>query len=85
MSQASDGVHSTNWESQISDPCGNPLHKLGSQITAESWGDIICGKGGGVGAGQLVVAVMDSGKLEHSLSKTAEGRKPQPSQAAAFS
>ena len=45
----------------------------------------MCGEGGGVGADQLVVAVMDSGKLEHSLSKTAEGRKPQPWQAAASS
>ena len=51
-----------------------PLHKLGSRISAASWGDVICGEGGGVGADDIVVAVMDSGKLEYSLSKTAEGR-----------
>ena len=35
------------------------------------------------GGGCIAVAVIDSGKLEHSLSKIAEGRKPQPLQAAA--
>ena len=38
-----------------------------------------------MGADDIVVAVMDSGKLEHSLNKTAEGRKAQPLQAVATS